>query len=203
MDDVRRAYAILGLPQGTSLREVRRRYLLLAKRWHPDRFASDRVAEATAAERMRSFNAAYDTLVERLGQRTPPISPASPSPSPASGRRLTREEVDRMVAAIGSDGPLDDFLNGIGWVGSGLEAVFATVFFAALILRVAYLLLTAQFKQLFSDLLHSPEAIFVLAVLLFLGGREAYQRRVLRAHERTVGGPPAPKDGLKLPRGAG
>jgi curved DNA-binding protein CbpA len=200
MDEVRRAYAILGLAQGTSLREVRRRYLLLAKRWHPDRFASDRVAEATAAERMRSFNAAYHTLVERLGQRTPPKSPASPS---RYGRRLTREEVERMVAAIGTEGPLDGFLNGIGWVGTRIEAVWAAAVFAVVAVRVAYLVLTLQFERLFNDLRHSPEAAFIVAVLLILGGREAYQRLVLRAHERTVGGPPASKDGLQLPKGTG
>ena len=186
MDDARRAYAVLGLPQGSSLREVRRRYLLLAKRWHPDRFASDPAAETTAADRMRSFNGAYRTLVERLGRPTPSQTPSPP----IQGRRLTREEVDRLVASIGSEGPLDSFLTSIGWVSSSLNAAFGVVSATALLLRVAYMVLTVPFAQLFSDPLYAPDAVFLI-ILLLVVAHEAYQRLELRAHARSINESPS------------
>ena len=41
MDDIRRAYKILGLYPGSSQAEVKSAYRDLAQVWHPDRFAHD------------------------------------------------------------------------------------------------------------------------------------------------------------------
>jgi hypothetical protein len=60
---------------------------------------------------MRRLNAAYRCLLEaaRL-EETPPEPPATPSDGPVArpyGRRLTREEIDAMVASMGSSSWID------------------------------------------------------------------------------------------------
>lgn len=46
----------LGLPPDATLIEAEERYRLLAKLWHPDRFAADAVSAAEATERLKSYN---------------------------------------------------------------------------------------------------------------------------------------------------
>jgi hypothetical protein len=180
VDDTRRAYAILGLRQGTSLAEVRRRYLLLAKRWHPDRFVGESGATQTAEEQMRLFNGAYHTLVEALRQ------PSTPESTGVPGRRLSRDELERLVASMNAPGPIDDLLTSLGWVGSRVQAAWAAVFMVATSLRVSYLLATGQFVQLLRDLERSPTLVFPLVVLVILGVAECVRRFQLRKHEGAV-----------------
>ncbi len=59
-------YAIFGLQSDVGLRQVRRRYRALVKRWHPDRYTTDIVGQKDASERMRQINVAYVTLVRFL-----------------------------------------------------------------------------------------------------------------------------------------
>ena len=66
MNDIRRAYAVFGLPAGSPYPAVRKRYMSLVKRWHPDRFASDPQGQAEAGERLRVINASYSTLARRI-----------------------------------------------------------------------------------------------------------------------------------------
>src|SRR5690606_11947063 len=54
----------LGLELGATPEEVQARYRLLARMWHPDRFASDPAGCAIAAERMRAINEAVSWLRE-------------------------------------------------------------------------------------------------------------------------------------------
>jgi curved DNA-binding protein CbpA len=73
-------YAVLGVPPGSSERELARAYKRLAKRWHPDR------AGEQAARRMAEINQAYelarlDRRPRRRGQ------PHAPAPAPARRRR--------------------------------------------------------------------------------------------------------------------
>lgn len=51
-------WAILGVPRGASLEEIRRAYRRLAWQYHPDRNRGD----ATAEQRMREINEAYEVL---------------------------------------------------------------------------------------------------------------------------------------------
>jgi tellurite resistance protein len=56
-------WAILGLPEGADAKQVRRRYLKLAMKHHPDRHAHLGKALAAAANRrMKQINLAYDQL---------------------------------------------------------------------------------------------------------------------------------------------
>ncbi len=105
-DDVRRAWAVFGLSPGAGIGAVRKRYRLLAKRWHPDRFVGDVGAQAEAGVEMRRLNAAYRRLLDACRDDEVRVNggfPAGGSPVAAGlrGRRLTREQIDAMVAAIG------------------------------------------------------------------------------------------------------
>jgi hypothetical protein len=180
VDAVARAYAVLGLAQGARLPDVRRRYVLLAKRWHPDRFASDAVGRRTAEAQMRIFNQAYRTLVEALGRRASPVQTRQP------GRRLSREEIERMVAAMSAPGPIDTLLTTMGWVGSRLEALWAGVFLVVGVVRVAYLLATGRIGQLIQDLKAVPDLVLAFVVLAAIGIAEGVRRRRLRKEEASI-----------------
>ncbi len=116
MDEVRRAYAVLGLPAHASPEQIKRRYRILVKTWHPDRFASDPAAQAEATDRLSHINRAYHLLAGSSAQNPGP-SASSDAPAASSPHRLTREEIDRIVDAIGNASFLDSAL---GWVDWGL-----------------------------------------------------------------------------------
>ena len=122
VDELARAYATLGVTPWVSLSDVRKRYKTLVRQWHPDRFARDPQGQAEAALRMRAINDAFRAVVAaRVVPRVDPAGASSaagatagasaraapPPGSSFSGRRLTREEIDRMVEAMRNEGPLD------------------------------------------------------------------------------------------------
>ena len=99
MDELARAYAVLGVRGGASAAEIKKRYRALVKVWHPDRFAADPQGQAEAATRMRAINEAYEITLAQVPPRTPApaasAAPATPA-GPLGGSRLSR-----------SEGPLD------------------------------------------------------------------------------------------------
>jgi hypothetical protein len=104
MDEIRRAYAILGLPNGAPASAVRTRYRALVRQWHPDRYAGDPVAVAEATAHLRVVNDAYETLKARPEPKpmaTEPFAAPATAPAPA-GRRLSREEIDGMIDSVRS-----------------------------------------------------------------------------------------------------
>ena len=125
MDDTRRAYAVLRLPAGSPYPAVRKRYMSLVKTWHPDRFASDPQGEAEAGERLRVINAAHSALARRLDVPAGDTPRSSPKPV---GRRLSREEINAIVAAIGSEGPLDDLFRPFDRVSAFIEGALGVLF---------------------------------------------------------------------------
>ena len=125
MDATRRSYAVLGLPPGSPYPAVRKRYMSLVKTWHPDRFASDPQGQAEAGERLRVINTAYSTLERCLDAPSAETPRRSPK---ASGRRLSRAEIDAIVAAIGSEGPLDDLFRPLDRVGAFVEGALGVLF---------------------------------------------------------------------------
>src|SRR5262245_56886282 len=138
MNDVARAYATLGLDARASPAEIRRAYKALVKRWHPDRFGSDRSGQAEAAVRMREINAAYRVLRETyLGGPRPS---AAPPRYTTPGRRLTREEIDAMVSSIGTQGPIDLALGSLRWYADVAWRVVLALSGLALIVRAVSLL---------------------------------------------------------------
>lgn len=90
-----------------------------------DRFASDPQGQAEAGERLRVINTAYSTLERCLDAPSAETLRRSPK---ASGRRLSRAEIDAVVAAIGSEGPLDDLFRPFGRVGAFVEGALGVLF---------------------------------------------------------------------------
>ncbi|MFM8470665.1 MAG: J domain-containing protein [Limisphaerales bacterium] len=55
-------YETLGVADGASPEHLKRVYLALVKRWHPDRFADDPAQQKLAEEKLRTINVAYEAL---------------------------------------------------------------------------------------------------------------------------------------------
>jgi hypothetical protein len=113
-----RACAELGVTPSASLREVKRAYKKLVKRWHPDRFARDPQAQAEATLRLQRITAAYQAIAHALGPGAAVDSVLRPDGGPVRyepGERLPREEVERLVRSLGNEGPLDAFFKQPMW----------------------------------------------------------------------------------------
>ena len=115
MDELGHAWAALGLKPGSTVSEVRKKYRSLAKRWHPDRHAQDPQGQAEAALQMKVLNSAYERLLVAAAATGDPATPSAARGTAASAPqrgRLSREELDRMVAAIGRESYVDAMLEG-------------------------------------------------------------------------------------------
>ncbi len=112
-----RACAELGVTPSASLREAKRAYKRLVKRWHPDRFASDPQAQAEATLRLQRITEAYQVIAHALGPGAAVDSVLGRRSGPRyePGERLPREEVERLVRSLGNEGPLDTFLKQPMW----------------------------------------------------------------------------------------
>jgi uncharacterized protein YnzC (UPF0291/DUF896 family) len=113
-DDLRRrAWATLGVNEGTSERALRRQYLSLVRRWHPDRFANDPAGQAVANEKLRQIIQAYELLsaAPRHPSMPPPPATHTREPTRAPYGRLSREEIDGIIHSVGNVGPVDAFLD--------------------------------------------------------------------------------------------
>jgi hypothetical protein len=97
-------YAVLGVPSGAPMAEVKRAYRLLVKRNHPD-------AGKGSLERFLEIQAAYESLVRgdpaggrpgasRSSVRRPPQSPQRPAPT---GQRRARPAADTSQAGSNAD----------------------------------------------------------------------------------------------------
>lgn len=104
MDALAHAWAVLGLAKGSDMDALRARYRSLVRRWHPDQYAQDPQGQAEAQARMCAINDAYRQL---LKASAPAPTGSSKQESRPTGRRLSREEIDRLVAAIGSESWVD------------------------------------------------------------------------------------------------
>lgn len=122
-DPVARAYAQLGVPPGTSPPRLRRQYRALVRKWHPDRFVNDPRGQAEATARMREINAAYHVILQSGAPPVSSVRGASGRHAESSRGPLTRDEIERMVQAIGSAGPVETLLDALRSVGSGIWMV--------------------------------------------------------------------------------
>jgi DnaJ-like protein len=126
-DELRSAYAVLGLQPGASLQEVKQQFKNLVRRWHPDRYANDPQGKAEANDRLRVINNAYSTILQATVEvpsavrREAPPGPAAQYKTasgsngsarqgaedptrehtpPPVGPPLTREQIDAMIEAL-------------------------------------------------------------------------------------------------------
>jgi hypothetical protein len=75
-------YQILGLKPGCSAQELRTAYMLLVKKWHPDRILNEPAAKFAAEEKLKAINAAYSRLRKNASGQ-----PVQGDPEPAQPRR--------------------------------------------------------------------------------------------------------------------
>jgi len=81
------SWEVLGLERHASREDIKRAYLVLVKRWHPDRFAHDPEQQRQAEEKLRAINVAYESLVGEArvtqafqhGSTAPAYDPADPA----------------------------------------------------------------------------------------------------------------------------
>ena len=59
-------YEVLGVPHGASDEEIKKAYRELARKYHPDNYANNPLADL-AQEKMKEINEAYDTLTKGGG----------------------------------------------------------------------------------------------------------------------------------------
>jgi DnaJ domain len=74
--DLSKAYELLGVKPGVSMRELKAAHRDLAKVWHPDRFQHDPRLQEKAQEKLKEINEAYDLLSS--GKVPRPVTPQSP-----------------------------------------------------------------------------------------------------------------------------
>lgn len=81
-----RAYEVLGVKPGVSIRELKAAHRDLAKVWHPDRFFHDPRLQEKAQEKLKEINEAYEQLISG---KTPPSrrDPTASTPSPTGRSR--------------------------------------------------------------------------------------------------------------------
>ena len=115
--DLVRACAELGITPSASLREAKRTYKKLVRRWHPDRYANDPQAQAEATLRLQRITEAYQTIAHALGPAAAVGSGLGGDGGQRyePGERLPREEIERLVRSLGNEGPLDAVLNQPMW----------------------------------------------------------------------------------------
>ena len=59
-------YEVLGVPHGASDEQIKKAYRELARKYHPDNYADNPLADL-AQEKMKEINEAYDTLTKGCG----------------------------------------------------------------------------------------------------------------------------------------
>ncbi|MBQ3356557.1 MAG: J domain-containing protein [Oscillospiraceae bacterium] len=90
-------YEVLGVPHGTSEEEIKKAYRELARKYHPDNYANNPLADL-AQEKMKEINEAYDMLTK--GGTTDSGS----SYSNSSGYSGSLGEVRRLIQLGNLDG---------------------------------------------------------------------------------------------------
>ena len=132
-------YAVLGVARDAPTDEIRRAYVALARRTHPDVRGDD----PAAAEQMRRINLAWEMLSDadsraaidrRLSRPSQPKAPQSASP--AGERAAPPDDDDIYAGHYDRDDDLDDRPitegNLPGWMRLGAPAAFVVGIFAVI-----------------------------------------------------------------------
>ncbi len=87
-------YEVLGVPHGASEDEIKKAYRELARKYHPDNYANNPLADL-AQEKMKEINEAYDTLLKGGGG----ASTGGASAGSYTGGSAALNEVRRLIQA--------------------------------------------------------------------------------------------------------
>ncbi|HXS00794.1 MAG TPA: DnaJ domain-containing protein [Pyrinomonadaceae bacterium] len=113
--DLSKAYELLGVKPGVSIRELKAAHRDLAKVWHPDRFQHDPRLQEKAQEKLKEINEAYDLL---SSGKVPRPAAARPEPTPQGAYRTAYAQPEK-AATPHSTG---------SWKWIAVLLVFAAVF---------------------------------------------------------------------------
>lgn len=107
-------YEVLGVPKGASQDEIKKAYRELARKYHPDHYAGNPLADL-AEEKMKEINEAYAVLTKDGGAGASSASGSygSAGYSGPSGGSAEFAEVRRRIQAGDLDGA-ERILDGIG-----------------------------------------------------------------------------------------
>jgi hypothetical protein len=92
--DLNKAYELLGVKPGVSMRELKAAHRDLAKVWHPDRFQHDPRLQEKAQEKLKEINEAYDLLSSGKVPRPQPAT--APPPKAAYYYEPERSQASTM-----------------------------------------------------------------------------------------------------------
>ncbi|PAW82926.1 MAG: hypothetical protein B9S33_14435 [Pedosphaera sp. Tous-C6FEB] len=121
--------ATLGVAPGASPEHLKRAYLALVKRWHPDRFANEPERQKEAEDKLRSINVAYEALVGEAqarvsfqhGSTAPDYDSAASSPGGERQAYAYRERPSAFAIWRGQ----------ANWVSAGGTVVLVTIALAS------------------------------------------------------------------------
>ena len=102
-------YEVLGVPHGASEDEIKKAYRELARKYHPDNYANNPLADL-AQEKMKEINEAYDVLLKGGGSAAGSGSTAGAGSY--SGGSAALNEVRRLIQ-IGNLEAAENKLNAI------------------------------------------------------------------------------------------
>lgn len=100
-------YEVLGVPHGASEEEIKKAYRELARKYHPDNYENNPLADL-AEEKMKEINEAYDTLT-----RGAPASSGSTSSSRGTSGGSAEFAQVRMLIQRGQLDRAEAMLDGI------------------------------------------------------------------------------------------
>lgn len=87
--DLSKAYDLLGVKPGVSIRELKAAHRDLAKVWHPDRFMHDPRLQEKAQEKLKEINEAYELISSGKVPRPTPPPRAAQSVNYTASRNAT------------------------------------------------------------------------------------------------------------------
>ena len=104
MRSIPQCYEILGVSPGSSKDLIKQAYRDLVKVWHPDRFAHDARLQASAQEKLKDINEAYDMLMASPAYASHlygrPTQPTEPSVRTRDRRSRRERFVMSLISVI-------------------------------------------------------------------------------------------------------
>ena len=125
IDELRRAYQILGVPSSASERSIKQAYRRITKRGHPDRYTSGTPTYAAATQMMKRINEAYSQIANAPLRYYDEQTAAAP-PTESADREADKSYVHNpYVGNPYSNGPyVNDIEIGQGHLGRRFGACF-------------------------------------------------------------------------------
>jgi curved DNA-binding protein CbpA len=107
-------FNILQVSPDTTLKEARRAYLRLVKRWHPDRFADNPRMRESAQEKLKIINSAYEEVKAVISARIDTGSKGNFSkPPPSSPQKSSENRRAKTVEPLVTESLFSTFRNNI------------------------------------------------------------------------------------------